>query len=58
VHTLRVTRGQAAEHKAVQALAREHVPLLAGLAEGRVITRSVAVQLARWTRAIPGEFRE
>jgi hypothetical protein len=52
-----VTRGQAAEHKAVQALAQEHAPLLAGLREGYVLTKSVALQLARWTRAIPGEFR-
>ena len=57
VHTLRVTRGQAAEHKAVQTLAREHQPLLEGLAEGHIVTKSVALQLARWTRAIPAEFR-
>ena len=58
VHCLRVTRGQAGEHKAVQALAREHRPLLAGLREGHVITKSVALQLAKWTRSIPAEFRE
>ena len=57
VHTLRVTRGQAAEHKAVQALAAGHQPLLAALGEGQVITKSVALQLAKWTRAIPEEFR-
>jgi hypothetical protein len=57
VHTTRVTRGQAAEHKAVQALAECHRPLLAGLREGWVITTSVALQLARWTQAIPEEFR-
>ena len=57
VHSTRVTRGQAAEHKAVQALAEGHRPLLAGLREGHVLTTSVALQLARWTRAIPGEFR-
>jgi len=56
VHTLRVTRGQAAGHRAVQALAAGHRPLLAGLRE-RAVTRSVALQLARWTRAIPDEFR-
>src|SRR5262249_36598010 len=33
VHCLQVTRGQAGEHKAIQALAREHQPLLAGLRE-------------------------
>jgi Domain of unknown function (DUF222) len=52
-----VTRGQAAEHKAVQALAECHVPLLAGLREGHVITKSQALQLAKWTGGIPEEFR-
>ena len=50
VHSLGVTRGQAAEHKAVQALARDHGPLLAGLAGGHVRAKSVALQLAKWTR--------
>jgi hypothetical protein len=57
VHSLGVTRGQAAEHKAVQALATDHGPLLAGLAGGHVRTTSVALQLAKWTRPIPAEFR-
>jgi hypothetical protein len=57
VHCLRVTRGQAGEHKAIQALAREHRPLLAGLRE-QAVTKSVALQLARWTGPIPAEFRE
>jgi Domain of unknown function (DUF222) len=57
VHTLRVTRGQAAEHKAVQALARDHGPLLAGLRE-HAVTKSVALELARWTGPIPAEFRK
>jgi hypothetical protein len=57
VHTTRVTRGQAAEHKAVQALAECHRPLLAGLRHGDVITKSVALQLAKWTSGIPGEYR-
>ena len=57
VHSTRVTKGQAAEHKAVQALAAGHAPLLAGLREGRVITKSVALHLAKWTNPIPGEFR-
>jgi Domain of unknown function (DUF222) len=56
VHSLRVTRGQAAEHIALQALARAHLPLLAGLRE-RAVSKSVALQLARWTRAIPAEYR-
>ena len=38
-------------------LAAGHAPLLAGLGEGHVITKSVALQLARWTNPIPGEFR-
>jgi len=58
VHLLRVTRGQVAQYKAVEALAREHRLLLAGLREGNVITKSVALQLAKWTRSIPAEFRE
>jgi hypothetical protein len=57
VHVTRVTRRQAAEHKAVQALAERHRPLLAGLRE-QAVTKSVALQLAKWTAAIPGEFRE
>ena len=55
VHSLRVTRGQAAGYKAVQALAAGHAPLLAGL-RGQAVTTSVALQLARWTEPIPGEF--
>jgi hypothetical protein len=58
VHSTRVTKGQAAEHRAVQALARQHPVLLAALAGGWVISKSVALQLARWTRAIPEEFRD
>jgi hypothetical protein len=58
VHVTGVTKAQAGEHRAVQALAREHPVLLAGLAEGHVITKSVALQVARWTRAIPAEFRD
>ena len=57
VHTTRVTKGQAGEHKAVQALARDHPVLLAALAEGHVITKSVALQVANWTRPIPDEYR-
>ena len=58
VHSLRVTKGQAAEHRAVQALARSHHVLHAALAEGWVLTTSEALQLARWTRAIPQESRD
>jgi hypothetical protein len=57
MHVTRVTRGQAGEHKAVQALAREHPVLLAALAEGWVLTKSVALQLAKWTRPIPEQYR-
>ena len=56
VHMARVTRGQAGQYKAIQSLARDHEPLLAGLRTGAVTT-SVALQLARWTRAIPAEYR-
>jgi hypothetical protein len=57
VHSLRVTRGQAAEHKAVHALARDHGPLLAALADGHVLTKSAALQLAKWTNPVPAEYR-
>ena len=57
VHSTRVTRGQAAEHKAVQVLARRHRVLADALAEGSVLTKSVALRVARWTRRIPVEFR-
>ena len=57
IHSLRVTRGQAAEHQAVQALARGHRVLHAALAEGWVLTKSEALQLARWTRTIPDQYR-
>src|SRR5580693_9320606 len=58
VHSLRVTRAQAAEYRAVQALARGHRVLHAALAEGWVLTKSEALQLATWTRPIPDEYRE
>ncbi len=57
VQCTRVTRGQAGEHMAVQGLAREHPVLLAALAEGDVLTKLVALQLAKWTRPIPGDYR-
>ncbi len=56
VNCLRVTKGQAGEYKAIQALAARHGPLLAGLRD-RVLTKSAALLLARWTTAIPEEFR-
>ena len=56
VHMARVTRAQAAQYKAVRALPRHHEPLLAGL-RTKAVTKSVALQLAKWTQAIPAEFR-
>src|SRR5580658_4383307 len=56
VHMARVTRAQAAEYKAIRALPRDHEPLLAGL-RSRALTKSEALQLAKWTREIPAEFR-
>ncbi len=56
VNCLRVTKGQAGQYKAVQALAARHEPLLAGLRD-RLLTTSVALLLARWTQAIPEELR-
>ena len=56
VNCLRITKGQAGEYKAILALAVKHEPLLAALRD-KVLTKSVALQVARWTKAIPGEFR-
>ncbi len=56
VNCLPITKGQAGEYKAIQALAAKHEPLAAGLRD-RVLTKSAALLLARWTRAIPEEFR-
>src|SRR5579862_7559520 len=56
VHLARVTRAQAAKYKATQALDGNHEPLLAGL-RTTAVSKSVALQLARWTRQIPAEFR-
>ena len=57
VHCTPVTKGQAGEHRAIEGVARDHPALHAALAEGWVVTKSVALQLARWTRAIPEEYR-
>ena len=56
VHRARVTRAQAAQYQAMRALPRHHEPLLAGL-RTKAVTKSVALQLAKWTQAIPAEFR-
>jgi hypothetical protein len=58
INTTEVTKGQAAEHLAVQKLAERHRVLLAGLAGGDALTRSVALQLAKWVRKIPEEHRD
>ena len=57
VHCTRVTRRQASEYKEVQVLARSHPVLHAALAEGWVLSKSEALQVARWTRQIPAEYR-
>jgi Domain of unknown function (DUF222) len=57
VHSTRVTRAQAAEHQAVQALAEHHPALTAALAEGGPLSKSEALQLAKWTKKIPGACR-
>src|SRR5260370_7997043 len=56
-HSVRVARGEAGEHLAVQGLARSHRVLHAALAEGWVLTKSEALQLAKWTKSIPAEYR-
>ena len=58
VNTTRVTRGQAAEHIAVRRLAEAHPVLRAALAEGDAISKSIALQLAKWTAKIPDEDRD
>jgi hypothetical protein len=58
VNVTRITKGQAAEHRAVERLAREHRVLLAGLAKGHVLSKSEALQVARWLRPIPEECRD
>src|SRR5579863_144945 len=56
VNCLRVTKGQTAEYKALQVLARDHGPLLE-LLRDRVLAKSVVLLVARWTRVIPAEYR-
>jgi Domain of unknown function (DUF222) len=57
VHCTRITRRQAAEHKEEQVLAQAHPVLHAALAEGWVLSTSEALQVAKWTRQIPKEYR-
>ncbi len=54
VHTARVTKGQAAEYQAVQALAESHRCCWPGWPRATCSTKSVALQLAKWTRPSPG----
>ena len=56
VHMARCTRAQTAQYLAIRALPGHHEPLLAGL-RAKALTKSVALQLAKWTRHIPDEFR-
>ncbi len=58
VHALGLTKAQAAAYLAEAGLARGHAALLAGLRKGLLLTASVAVQVARWVREIPAEFRQ
>jgi Domain of unknown function (DUF222) len=55
-HSLHVTRGEAAGLLAVRNVAAGHPVLWAGL-RAKAVTASVTVQLAKWTTAIPDEFR-
>jgi hypothetical protein len=56
VNGLGVTKAQAGHYLALRALARDHEVLRAGL-RAKVLTKSLALQLAQWTRDIPPEFR-
>jgi hypothetical protein len=57
VNVARVTKGQAAGHRAVQRLAERHPVLHAALADGRIPSTSMALQIAKWTRVIPDDCR-
>ncbi len=52
VNVLGVTKGQAGEYLALRGLARDHAVLRAGLRD-KVVPKSLALQLARWTRDHP-----
>jgi hypothetical protein len=56
VHMLGVTKGQAGEYLALGVLARGHPVLRAGLRE-KVVPKSLALHLAKWTRVIPAAVR-
>ena len=56
VNRTQVTKGQAAEYRALQRLAEAHRPLRAGLRE-HAVTKSVALKLAKLTNDIPDEYR-
>jgi hypothetical protein len=56
VKVTRVRKGQAAEYRGLQGLAEKRRPLRAGMRE-RAVTKSQALQRARWTARVPGEYR-
>ena len=56
VHALGVTPAQPGEYLALRGLARDHAVLRAALRE-KAIAKSLALQLARWSSAIPAGFR-
>jgi Domain of unknown function (DUF222) len=57
INVTRITKSQAGEHRAVQRLAEQHPVLHAALADGRIPSTSMALQIARWTRTIPEDYR-
>jgi Domain of unknown function (DUF222) len=57
VHKTRVTRGAAAGHAGWARRAAAHPEVAAALAEGTVLTESVARRLCGWTDQLPGECR-
>ncbi|HTX29359.1 MAG TPA: DUF222 domain-containing protein [Streptosporangiaceae bacterium] len=56
VNTMGVTKGQAAQYRALVKLALDHAVLCSAL-RTKALVKSVALQLAQWTQNIPAEFR-
>ncbi len=58
IHKTGVTKGAAAGHIGWSRRAVTHPQVLAALAEGTVLTESVARKLCRWTDKLPGDCRQ
>ncbi|HEY6309921.1 MAG TPA: DUF222 domain-containing protein [Streptosporangiaceae bacterium] len=58
IHKTRVTRGAAAGHIGWSRRAAAHPQVLAALAEGTIVTESLARKLCGWTDQLPGGCRQ